>query len=179
MNFFDLDTIWLAFLLFLPAGVANATPVIANRIPLLNRWKTPLDFGLSWRGKRLLGDNKSWRGLVTGTAIGVVTGIFICNPLLALGDYAPLPIAVLVWLGLGALLGDAIESYIKRRRNRAPGTSWFPFDQIDYIIGGLLCTMLFGVWDLALATWVLVLFFGLHLLSAYVAYLLGLKAKPI
>jgi len=30
----------------------------------LNRLKTPLDFGLSFRGKRIFGDHKTWRGLV-------------------------------------------------------------------------------------------------------------------
>jgi hypothetical protein len=33
---------------FLPAGVANAAPVFANKIPVLNRWKTPMDFGKSY-----------------------------------------------------------------------------------------------------------------------------------
>lgn len=173
------ETLWLAFLIFLPAGAANATPVFANKIPILRNWKTPLDFGMSWRGKRILGNNKSWRGLVTGVLIGILFGIFISNPLLSLGGYVEMPVALMAMLGFGALVGDAVESFFKRRLNRPPGVSWFPFDQIDYIIGGLLFSLPFGAWDLGLAVAVFIIYFGLHLTCAYIAYLLGLKDKPI
>ncbi len=177
----------LALLFFLPAGVANASPVFANKTPLLNRWSTPIDFGYSWRGKRLLGDNKRWRGLVFGTAIGAFTGtlVHLLQPgvieNIEVVSMTPLLDMVIIGglLGLGALAGDAIESLIKRRLGIEPGQRWFPFDQIDYIIGGLVVATLFVDLTLGLAVKILVLYFSLHLLFSYLGYLLGLKDKPI
>lgn len=170
---------WVAaFLFFLPAGIANATPVLANKVPLLNRWGAPVDFGINWRGKRLLGANKRWRGIVTGTVLAGLTAL-----LLAPIDGHQESLATTAFLGcvmgFGALLGDAIESGFKRRRNIPAGSSWFPFDQIDYIIGGLLLVWPFAHLSLRTMVIIFVTFFGLHLIVAYLAYLLKLKDKPI
>ena len=48
-------------LFFLPAGIANAAPVFANKIPIVKNWQAPLDMGITWRGQPLLGKNKTWR----------------------------------------------------------------------------------------------------------------------
>lgn len=182
-----MDTIWFAIWFFLPAGVANATPVFANKIPLLNRWKTPLDFGRSYRGKRIFGANKTWRGLVFGSFIGALTGILIATvypPSASAVGIAPLlPKASMALLGgllgLGALSGDAIESFFKRQKGVAAGKSWFPFDQIDYIIGGLLLSSI--VVQLSITEYIVVAltWFVLHVVSAYIGYLLKLKDTPI
>lgn len=177
-----LDELLFAFLIFLPAGMANMSPVFANRMPVLRKWDAPLDMGRSFRGKRLLGANKRWRGLVFGTLVGMLTAIiefvlitrFLVSPtsLFVIGLAGAL-------MGFGALLGDAVESFFKRQAGVKPGHSWFPFDQIDYIIGGLLLSYPIIGWPLDLALTVFVLYFGLHLLASYIGYLIGLKEKPI
>jgi len=182
-----METFWLAIWFFLPAGIANATPVFVNKIPVLNRWKTPLDFGRTYRGKRIFGANKSWRGVIWGAIIGGAAGwlIYQLNP----------PSSPLIWedaarpalfmtllgslLGTGALLGDAIESFLKRQKGVPAGHSWFPFDQLDYIVGGLLMSAI-----LIQLTWqqyavITLVWFGLHLISAYIGYRLKLKTTPI
>ncbi len=170
---------WLAAIIFfLPAGVANATPVFANKIPVLNKWKTPVDFGIQWRGKPLLGANKTWRGVFTATVIAGLTALAL-HPLDGRDDSLLVTFLLGVAMGFGALLGDAVESGFKRRRGIAAGSSWFPFDQIDYIIGGLLFVAPFAHLSLATVGVIFVTFFGLHLVFAYVGYLLGLKDKPI
>lgn len=169
---------WYAFLFFLPAGVANMFPVIANKIPVLNRWKTPLDFGAHYNNQPLFGQNKTLRGVISGSvaalAIGVVLYQFYAFPyefgIFILGT---------ALMGLGALLGDAFESFFKRQRGITPGNTWFPFDQIDYIVGGLLLSYLVLTPSFTLILQVLVLYFGLHLLVSYLGYRLGLKDKPI
>ena len=167
-----------ALLFFLPAGLANMTPPIANKIPLLNQWKTPLDLGKSWRNKRLLGDNKTWRGLVSGIVVGAVAAVIISklntNTVITI---APLFVGVL--LGFGALAGDAVESFLKRRLGYKPGQPWFPFDQIDYIAGALLMILPFVALPLWAIATIAVVFFGLHLLTAYLGFLLKLKDGPI
>jgi CDP-2,3-bis-(O-geranylgeranyl)-sn-glycerol synthase len=168
-----------AFLFFLPAGIANMSPVFATRIPWLRRWNTPMDFGAHFRGKRLLGANKTWRGLLFGTLMGGATSLVIHGALLSTGE-APLAIFLAgCALGFGALFGDAVESFLKRQQGIAAGRTWFPFDQIDYIIGGLIFVYPITLLPLSLMAVILVLYFGLHLLTSYIGFLLGLKPRPI
>lgn len=166
-----------AFWFFLPAGLANMSPVFAARMPGLKGWKAPIDMGKTRDGHRLLGENKTWRGLVFGT----LTGGIVC----VLQQFA-LPSTSLVQafiigasMGCGALVGDAVESFFKRRRGIKPGNAWFPLDQIDYIIGGLLFVAPFAPPSLRLVFAVFGLYFSLHLLTSYVGYLTGFKDKPI
>ncbi len=167
-----------ALLFFLPAGIANMSPIFSSRLPLLKSWTAPLDFGRSYRGKRIFGANKTWRGLVTGVVMGTLTGMALYGPFLA--DDSKLDfLLVCAAMSCGALVGDAVESFFKRQRGIPSGSSWFPFDQTDYIIGGLVFTLPFGLLPLWLVAWVFGLYFGLHLLSSYVGYLVGLKDKPI
>lgn len=169
---------WEIILFFLPAGIANATPPVANKIPLLNRWKTPLDFGLSVGGKRLLGKNKTWRGLITGSVFAGFAALLL-SPFVNYSDTHLATFSIGFILGFAALTGDAIESIIKRQRGVPAGHRWFPFDQIDYIIGGLIAASFFIDLTWSLVAVIFVAFFGLHLLFAYIAYVLGFKDKPI
>lgn len=172
-----MDNLWLAYIFFLPAGLANAAPVIANRIPVLNRWTTPLDFGMKYRGQPIFGANKSWRGVLSGVLVGMLLGVLFFPWLGALDhvNHAILGGA----LGLGALIGDAVESFLKRRFGVKPGESWFPFDQIDYILGGLLFSLPFIRLRPVEYGVIAILYFCLHLAGSYVGYLLHLKSKPI
>lgn len=182
-----MKSLFEAFLFFLPAGLANMAPVFANKIPILNRWKTPLDFSKKFHGKRILGNNKTWRGLVCGTLIGSLAGVIInlAYPDLitrvATVSFTP-GLAMLIGgaaMGAGALLGDAIESFFKRRTGVGPGDTWFPFDQIDYIAGGLLFSYpIFHPTQVVILN-TFMLYFGLHIVFSYVGYLIGLKNKPI
>jgi CDP-2,3-bis-(O-geranylgeranyl)-sn-glycerol synthase len=173
-----LEHAFYALLFFLPAGISNMTPVLASRLPGLRAWRTPIDLGRTFRGKRLLGPNKTWRGLVCGTIAGTLTGILIYGSLFT--DENKLTL-ICVWaaMSFGALVGDAVESFFKRQRGIVSGQAWFPFDQTDYIIGGLLFILPFGILPLWLVVWIFVIYFGLHLVSSYVGYLLGLKDQPI
>ncbi len=154
------------------------SPVLAARLPLLKNWKTPLDMGKSVDGHRLLGANKTWRGLLFGALMAAITAGIIYR---ILEDGNGLAAAMLVGglMGFGALIGDAVESYFKRRRGVKPGEAWFPFDQTDYIIGGLLFVAPFTGLSVNLALAVFILYFVLHVVTSYIGYLVGLKDKPI
>lgn len=165
-----------ALLFFLPAGISNMVPVFASKLPFLRDLDAPLDFGKTYKGKRIFGKNKTWRGLIVGTITGTLVAMLVY------GVYADLRgelILVGAAMSAGALIGDAVESFFKRQRGIQSGKAWFPFDQTDYIIGGLLFTLPFGVLPLWLIVWVFVMYFGLHLISSYIGYLLGLKDEPI
>ena len=42
------------------------------------------------------------------------------------------------WLGLGALVGDMVKSFFKRRLGIKPGTMFQPWDGIDYMLGAII-----------------------------------------
>lgn len=167
-----------AILFFLPAGVSNMSPLFANKIPWLNRWTTPMDFGQKWNGRRILGDNKRVRGIVFGTIMGGLTALVVsrlnANTIVTLSPFLAGSL-----MGFGALFGDAVESFFKRAKNIKPGDRWFPFDQIDYIIGGLAFIYPFVQIPLWAIVTILIVYFGLHLLFSYIGYKLGLKTQPI
>lgn len=173
-----MNTVLNALIVFLPAGVANMTPVLANKVPLLNQWETPVDFGKSWRGARIFGDHKTWRGIVTGTTCGTLVGLAIAATFLA-NDHSEPWFLYFLALSFGALFGDAIKSFFKRRSHVKPGKSWFPFDQLDYIVGGLVFTLPFGIPKLSFVLSVIGIYFVLHVTVSYIGYLTGFKDEPI
>ncbi len=173
---------------FLPAGLANLVPILVTRLPLLKAWTAPLDGQRTFRGKRLLGSNKTWRGFVCGIVVAAV--IFLLQKKLSahLGGFGAYLAAVgythlSPWLGVllgtGVLVGDALESFFKRQIAVEPGKSWFPFDQVDYIVGACLFSALVTVLPLKMYLWIALVWFLIHLLFSYLGYLLRYKDSPI
>lgn len=175
----DIGDWWAAFWFFAPAGVANFTPLFASRTPWLKKWNTPIDFGKTYNGKPIFGKNKTWRGLVSGTLMAAFIGFLQYRVVTSSVEDTWFILVATGALGLGALVGDAVESFFKRRANVDPGDTWFPLDQIDYIIGGLLFVSPFVALNVGDIARVFILYFGLHLLFSYIAYLIGFKKKPI
>jgi CDP-2,3-bis-(O-geranylgeranyl)-sn-glycerol synthase len=179
--------IFFAFWFFLPAGLANMFPIFAAHTPLLRKLEYPLDFHLNFRGKPLFGSHKTVRGLVVGILVAILVvyaqrQLYFHWPFLQTLplDYKLVsPIFLGLLLGVGAIIGDAMKSFFKRQMDVSSGSSWFPFDQIDYILGGIF----FSVWyvRLNLTEYILIflIFFFLHLVSTNIGYLLGLKKKAI
>lgn len=174
-----MDYLLYALLFFWPAAVGNVSPMFAARIPWIRRFNTPLDLGKHYKDKRIFGANKTWRGLIAGTIMGGITSILISYYFVPNSADAWYTFLVGAALGSGALVGDAVESFFKRQRGIAPGKSWFPFDQIDYIIGGLIFVYPLTLIPPVLMLGILVLFFGVHLFFSYIAYLIKWKKSPI
>jgi CDP-2,3-bis-(O-geranylgeranyl)-sn-glycerol synthase len=180
-----LSLIWI----FMPVWLANTGPVIANNIPMLERYNKPLDFQKTWRGKRLLGDNKTIRGLAAGMVVGMVTAalqmfaVFI-NPNLenysySVVDYTSwITLIIGLVMGFGALAGDSIKSFFKRRFNIPPGKSWVPFDQLDFVIGGTAVSTLFFVLPTQLYILMLLIALVAHPAVNIISWLLRLQDKP-
>ena len=143
-----------------------------------------MDGGKKWKGKPILGKNKTWRGFFAAIIFAVITVhiqllLYPYAISLSLFDYARCDALLLgILLGAGAILGDALKSFFKRRLGKKPGSMWVPFDQIDFIIGGMAlgAIVYFPGWIVALI--ILVVTPALHFLVNFIAYKLGIKEVP-
>lgn len=166
---------------FFPIGMANMAPVLFRS--LAKRLAIPIDGGRLFLGKPLFGSHKTWRGLLFGTLTGglfflMQVGVYAVFPsvrAIAVFDYLNVPIWTGLLLGFGAIFGDLIKSFLKRRISVKPGERWFPFDQIDYLLGGLLAMSI--VYPLTWSVWVMVLLGGLilHMIVNNIGFALGMK----
>ena len=142
-----------ALWIILPAYIANASALLIGG-------GTPIDLGKNFKdGKRILGNGKTWQGLFVGTFIGMTGGfgLSVAAKYIASTEYNfihfenldfegfPLMIPIIFSLCFGALLGDIIESFFKRRIGKDRGEDWFFFDQIDFILGALLLAFIFSL----------------------------------
>jgi CDP-2,3-bis-(O-geranylgeranyl)-sn-glycerol synthase len=171
-------SIFESLLLFLPAGIANMAPLIANKLPYVNRWHTPMDFGHSFRGIRIFGANKTWRGLVSATIAGTLVGALFHDKFFPDIEWSTYLLQCAA-ISAGALIGDAAKSFFKRQRGVPPGSTWFPFDQIDFIIGALIFMLPFGWPPLSGILAIFLVYFGGHVVITFVSYHMGFKEKPI
>lgn len=163
---------WLLLPIIL-GGVAN---MVFVKLPVLKAWRVPMDGGKTLRdGKRLFGDNKTWKGFVGMT---VLTSLFAA---LLWSWSLGIVRAVLLGAGLGLayVLFELPNSFVKRRLGRNAGTNGGIvqtfFDQADSVIG---CTWL--LFAIAQITWQEALvFFALGVFTHYVInvllYLVKLK----
>ena len=170
--------------LFAPAGFANMIPPFAAKY--LPQFNTPIDLGLTIRGKRIFGDHKTIRGLLFGSLAAVLT-LALQKQLypspffyrLSLIDYSTIPFMFGLSLGLGALFGDAIKSFFKRQSGLTPGTTWFPWDQIDWIIGSLITALPFIKINLNMVISYLIIGLVSHLMGRVVGFMLKISDSAI
>jgi len=162
---------WFIF----PAYCANAAPVIFGG-------SKPMDFGKTFfDGKPFLGAHKTVRGflagIIVGTLVGLVQTILFEHFLIQYGPQFQYSILLGFALSLGALTGDLIESFIKRRLNRAPGSSLPVADQIDFILGAFLFSIPVSPPSLPAALIILLITIPIHLMTNLGAALLKMKNK--
>ncbi|RXK50488.1 CDP-2,3-bis-(O-geranylgeranyl)-sn-glycerol synthase [Halorientalis pallida] len=172
----------VAFWAMLPAYVPNNAAVLVGGGP-------PIDGGRTWRGRRLLGDGKTWLGTAGGIAAGAaLAGLLnLLQTTVNAAVPAPLPWftpVAAVTLPAGALLGDIGASFLKRRTGRERGAAFPGLDQLDFVVGSLGLTVLFapgwffGTFTLPVLAVVLVITPVLHVGTNLVAYKLSLKSEP-
>ena len=124
----------------------------------------PVDFGKSdKKGVRWIGDGVTWRPeigsyLITPIVTDVSNGILIG-----------------FLLGFGALLGDALGSFIKRRLGIGRGKPAPVLDQLDFLIVALILVSPVVELNLFFIIIAIVLTLIIHLVANGGAYLLGLK----
>lgn len=174
--------ILIAFYLTLPAYVANMAPVIFAKLGLLKFLNKPVDGGKKWGKEFVFGSGKTWRGIVSAAIVGLLIAwlqaylyqyqIFSDISLI---DYPKWFLLFGPLAGLGAILGDLMKSFFKRRVGIKSGMAWPVFDQLDFIIGFFVFTYWFA-WPLPeVVITVMLLTLVLHPLTNITSYLLGIK----
>ncbi len=182
-----LAVLWL----MLPAYIANAFATIPRgRGP-------PMDFGHVWKrdGRRILGPSKTWSGFLFAGFAAMPFGLLeawlillappdlAIVPVLAPSVLAAVPLVAV--LTFGAMSGDALGSFVKRRLGRTSGTRTLLLDQLPFVLvpialGFLVYPALFagvfGHWEAVL--WLVVLTLGLHLAFNWIGFKAGLKKVP-
>ncbi|HIH20281.1 TPA: CDP-2,3-bis-(O-geranylgeranyl)-sn-glycerol synthase [Candidatus Micrarchaeota archaeon] len=172
MNFLEL------LLLILPAYVSNGAPVVFGG-------GKPFDFGAKFSdGRRVFGDSKTIRGFVSGVIAGTLAGMVVASVVSFLPWLSFTDKLVLAFLtSLGAMAGDLLGSFAKRRLGLPPGSQYFLLDQLLFIIAALVFAFAYAPrivvelngWD---AFALLVLTYFLHLFFNWVAHRLKLKNVP-
>jgi len=152
----------------LPAYVANATPIVLGG-------GRPIDAGKKFAdGRSIFGAGKTVQGFIAGLAAGTFVGLLQGIAAGTLSRY----LALGFLLALGALLGDLLGSFIKRRLGIKRGGLAPGLDQLSFVVVALLAAS-----PLALPSWEIVLTIiittlPIHLATNFGGYKLGLKSKP-
>jgi len=167
----------------LPAYIANMAPVFAEKFGVLKFLARPVDDGRTFRGQPIFGAHKTWRGFVVGVAMAIVVAWLqnLLYPIsifknLSLLNYSTENFWFLGFLmGLGALFGDLIKSFFKRRIKISPGAPWILFDQLDFVLGALIfAAPVYFPPPLAVAI-ILIASPVLHIATNNIGYLLRVK----
>ena len=155
-------------LVYIPALVANGSATLVSS-------GHPLDLGRRlWDGRRILGDGKTFEGFTLGllysTSVALSESIWVGDPqLLAYGVVA----------GFGALLGDIAGSFLKRRMGYERGARVPLLDQLDFLLGAYMATMMSGYRPpLLYAVVFAAMVYVLHRATNMAAYKLGIKTVP-
>lgn len=161
----------------IPAYVPNPAAVVFGG-------GTPIDFGKNFSdNRRIFGDGKTFRGLFGGILTGVAVGFL----LMAIEGYMGWSIHTalsVVLLAVGALLGDLVKSFFKRRFNKERGEEWLIADQYDLVVGAFVLLVIFDLpWVLEqisplVAVWIVIITPLLHRAVNIIGYLAGVKDVP-
>jgi hypothetical protein len=178
---------------FIVAGLAHSAWL---RMPASRRLLLPLDGGAHFRGKRVFGENKTVRGFV----VMVPAAAASFAVLHAIVSRVSPSVAAELWrldsrgyavlgaiAGLGFMLGELPNSFVKRQLDVAPGMAppsrvgtavTFVVDRVDSIVGMLIAISL--TVPTSWATWAYVLLIGpgIHLAFSVLLYRIGVKARP-
>jgi CDP-diglyceride synthetase len=183
-----MSVLWV-FVPVLGAPILHA-PVLT--FDLLQGLKRPLDGGARIGGRRVFGDNKTWRG-----AIVMLVGVLAATALLSLwpwywhhlpGDIQDAgPWLYGLLLGLGVVVGELPNSFLKRRIGIEPGTQRRSlggallslYDQADFVLA--IWVLLLPIWTMSVgqAAIAFVVVTAVHLGINVVGYAVGARTAPI
>jgi len=157
---------------------------LASAFATLPKGRGPaMDFGRNWPwdGRRILGPSKTWSGYLVGSTLAVPFGLLEAALILA----APPNLQLVPLVAYGAMAGDALGSFVKRRLGRPSGARTLVLDQLPFVAVPLLVgaavdpglfVSVFASWEALL--WLVIFTFGLHAVFNWIGFHAGLKKVP-
>ena len=175
-----LQALWF----ILPAYVANSVPVNVSKIKALERFGRPIDGGKKWRGVRILGNGKTWRGLFSGIFMGTLMGLIQVLVQQDVTEFfqvllPQMSIELAFMLSTGALMGDMTASFVKRRSGLRSGDPAPLLDQLDFVFGAFFFAwLLAGTIDYDRFFVIIVITPVVHVFANFIAWIWKLKREP-
>jgi len=185
----------LALWLVAPVALAGLAHVAVIKLRLFSPLaRIRLDFGATWRGRPVFGDNKTVRGALVmpaATAGCVLLQISLLPHWPWARSLAPTiqvlhPLGWGLLAGAGYIVGELPNSFIKRQLGIAAGATaaggstapvlWV-IDQVDSMLGFLLFILPLWRPHLAVVGALLVVTLLVHPVVAFIMYCLGLKTR--
>jgi CDP-2,3-bis-(O-geranylgeranyl)-sn-glycerol synthase len=173
--FILVEAIWL----ILPAYAANGL------VPIF-KGSHPIDGGRKLVKNRILGNGKTWEGLIAGAFIAMAIALVqqLAFPYLPWGisevplNIVPMTVQLGLLLGLGAMLGDIGGSFIKRRSGLKRGAPAPLLDQEDFLIGSMVLVSFLVI--LKFEWWIMLLVITpvIHWVACVIGYLFKVKRTP-
>ncbi|PAV07857.1 CDP-2,3-bis-(O-geranylgeranyl)-sn-glycerol synthase [Methanosphaera cuniculi] len=180
-----LNLIIYSIYLMIPAYLANGSALVLGG-------GTPMDFGHNaWDNRRITGDGVTWRGVIGGGLFGMIIGgllgllanygigeyyfIIASSHITFLSGFIPQGLLLGLLLGFGALIGDSIGSFLKRRLNFERGQAVPLLDQLDFVVVALIFISPVVQLNLSMIIIILVVSVFLHLGANIFAYLIHIK----
>jgi len=171
-----------AFWILFPAYAANCFPPFVKYL----KKRHYMDFGKNLNGKRIFGEGKTWEGFSIGIVAGFLVGLLEAYLFPSLNAYAmqfgtTLPtmnVLIAFLIPVGALVGDLVKSFIKRRLGIERGAKFLFFDQLDLIVGTIAFTFMFIDYTLLMVVIMFVATYLIHRASSIIGYKLKVKREP-
>ncbi len=145
--------------------------------------RTKLDLGRTFLdGKPLFGQGKTLRGFVAGVTAGTTASFLLASAfpiqitLITADALGYVSFGFLV--STGAVVGDLIKSFFKRRAGVEQGKDLFLVDQLDFIAGGILFGLAYYTPTLAEIGVIAIATVIVHRASNFVAFKFSLKKVP-
>jgi len=169
----------------IPAAISNMMPVfVKNHFKFLDY---PLDFNKKWNKKRILGDHKTFRGVIFAVIgaiiVGIIQGILHDNYLfnaISLINYKEINIISFgILIGIAVMFGDALGSFVKRRMRVKPGETLPIIDQIGSAIGIGIIVLPIYYSSIRLFVYLTIIWVLGHFFIKYVGYLLKIDEKAV
>lgn len=167
------------FWIIIPAYVSNASAPLA-------RGEKRMDFGKRLGENELFGAGKTWEGLTLAVGMGTLVGIVeiysrpYLNPI-ALKEGFILPeisLTAVFSIALGAMMGDLVASFLKRRAGLERGASAPLLDQLDFLIGGFAAASFFVSLSVESVILLAIITPVIHYISNRIGHMLGAKEVP-
>ena len=176
--------------------IAGCLNMILCKLKILEKYNIPMDCKKNFiDGKRIFGDNKTWKGffgyiilnVLCSILLGAIWNISNLNGMnyffLKLPNTIYSNLAIGILLGLGYSIFELPNSFLKRRLNIEPGKTpnrinkifLIFLDQADSVIG--CCTVLSLFYQMTFGFYIMYILLGAftHIVFNMVLYFLGLR----